>query len=104
MTIRPTDDPEKTATNRDFEKIVQEKGSRRLKSLSAGKQSPWFGLGMFGLVGWSIALPTVLGVLIGSWLDAAWPMRISWKLTFLFLGVVIGCSMACYWMRKEFEQ
>lgn len=88
----------------EFEKSVETKTRRMLKSNDQGKQSPWFGLGMFGLVGWSIALPTVAGVMIGTWIDNHWPSQASWKLTLMFLGVIIGFSMACYWMRKEFNQ
>jgi ATP synthase protein I len=33
----------------------------------------WFGLGMMGLIGWSVAIPTLLGAALGLWLDKRHP-------------------------------
>ncbi len=85
----------------DFEKTLEVKSRRKASARKAGKQSPWFGLGMFGVIGWSIALPTVVGVFVGSWIDSHWASRVSWKLTFLFLGAIVGCAIAAYWLQKE---
>jgi len=56
---------------------------------------------MFGLVGWSVALPTLLGILIGSWIDMLLPGRVSWTLTMLILGLFVGCANAWYWIQRE---
>jgi ATP synthase protein I len=56
---------------------------------------------MFGLVGWSIAVPTLLGVACGIWIDRTWPSRFSCTLMCLFGGVVIGCAIAWYWVKRE---
>lgn len=85
----------------ELERAVKKKSERKLKARKQGKQSPWFGLGMFGLVGWSIVLPTLLGILLGSWIDSQWPSRFSWKLMLLFMGVIVGCANAWYWINKE---
>lgn len=85
----------------EFEREVDRKRKRKIQSRKAGKQSPWFGLGMFGLVGWSIVLPTLLGIMLGTWIDTRFPGRVSWQLTLLFVGVVIGCANAWYWIKKE---
>lgn len=86
-----------------FERTVRAKEQRKLKSRTEGTQSPWFGLGMFGLVGWSIVIPTLAGILVGSWIDGLWPGRISWKLTLLFAGLFIGCANAWHWIQKEID-
>lgn len=85
----------------DFEANVGGKAVRKLKSRSTGQQSPWFGLGMFGLVGWSIVLPTLLGVFAGSWVDDQWPSQVSWTLTLMFIGLGLGCANAWLWIKKE---
>ena len=77
------------------------KEDRKVRARKAGERSVWFGLGMFGLVGWSIAIPTLAGVALGAWLDSHWPSRISWKLTLLFVGVVVGFATAWRWMHRE---
>ena len=74
---------------------------RKLKARADGRRAVWFGLGMFGLVGWSVAVPSVLGLALGLWLDARYPSRVSWTLTLLFVGVAAGCLNAWYWVRQE---
>ena len=61
----------------------------------------WFGLGMMGLVGWSVAIPTLLGAALGLWLDKRYPGPHSWTLTLLFIGLIIGCLNAWNWVAKE---
>jgi len=83
---------------------VQRKAQRKLKARRAADRGAWFWLGMFGLVGWSVAAPTLLGILTGLWLDRTWPGRTSWTLTLLLLGVVLGCANAWYWVKREQRQ
>ena len=64
-------------------------------------RSIWYGLGMFGLIGWSIAIPTLVGIAVGIWMDRTWDHGFSCTLICLFVGVVIGCSIAWYWMKRE---
>ncbi len=56
---------------------------------------------MFGLVGWSVAIPTLIGIAVGVWLDRRWPGQVSWTLTFLIIGVALGCLNAWYWVKQE---
>ena len=65
------------------------------------KKSIWFGLGMFGLVGWAVAIPTLIGVGLGIWLDARSQSSFSWILTLLVTGIVLGCFNAWYWITRE---
>lgn len=80
---------------------VGKKEQRKLRARREGGRSVWFGLGMMGMVGWSVALPTVIGSAAGLWIDRTWPSRYSWTLTGLFVGVVVGCWMAWFWIRRE---
>jgi len=59
------------------------------------------GLGMFGLIGWSVAVPTLLGALGGRWLDARHPAAHSWTLALLVAGLVVGCANAWHWISRE---
>ncbi len=72
-----------------------------MRARSRGDQSVWFGLGMFGLVGWSVSIPTVLGVALGVWIDLRWPSRYSWTLMLLVIGVALGCMNAWFWLSRE---
>jgi ATP synthase protein I len=56
---------------------------------------------MSGLIGWSVALPAVLGALLGLWLDAHHPGGHSWTLMLLVIGLVIGCLNAWRWLSQQ---
>jgi ATP synthase protein I len=83
-----------------FAQKVAQKESLRIKGLKHQDETVWFGLGMFGIVGWAVAIPTLMGIALGLWIDRTWPSRYSWALMFLIMGVVIGCINAAYWVRK----
>jgi ATP synthase protein I len=80
---------------------VASKAARKLKAQKKEKRSVWMGVKMFGLVGWSVAAPTLLGVALGVWLDKRYPSIHSWTLTFLLSGIIAGCLNAWYWVQKE---
>ncbi|MCB0559768.1 MAG: AtpZ/AtpI family protein [Phaeodactylibacter sp.] len=85
-------------------KLSREVGSqegRKLRARRKGKRNLWFGIGMFGLVGWSIAVPTLLGTALGVWLDGHYPQRFSWTLTLLITGLTAGCFNAWFWVDRE---
>lgn len=92
---------EERGSHRALAEEIGRKAERKLKGRSERQRSLLFGLGMFGLVGWAVAVPTIVGILIGIWLDERFPGRPSWTLTFLFIGVVLGCLNAWYWVRRE---
>ena len=92
-------------TQQDYERELQtqiaRKASRRLRAQQEQERGIMFWLGMFGLVGWSVAIPTLLGTAMGVWADSHWPGEISWTLTLLFVGTLLGCLHAWYWIREE---
>ena len=77
------------------------KATRKLNVQRAGEQSVWFGLGMTGLIGWSVAVPTILGALLGLWLDRHHPQTHSWTLALLAAGLVVGCANAWHWVSQQ---
>ena len=64
-------------------------------------RSAWFGLGLSGLVGWMIILPTLLGILIGAWIDENFPSSIPWTLVLMLLGLVFGATSTYFWLMRE---
>jgi ATP synthase protein I len=84
-----------------FSKKVAEKEKRKLKALRENQRSVWFGLGMFGMIGWSVAVPTLLGAAFGIWLDKHYPQSFSWTLSCLVLGLFGGSLIAWHWIDKE---
>ena len=77
------------------------KAARKLKARRNPKPGVWFGLGMMGLIGWSVTVPTLLGAALGIWLDKHYPGTHSWTLALLVAGLTIGCLNAWRWVAKE---
>lgn len=93
-----------TDTPGDPSRLSDRIGARESRMARAGRKrysSAWAGLGMFGLVGWSVAIPTLAGVGLGIWLDRAWPVHFSWTLALLLAGVFLGSVGAWYWISRE---
>ena len=63
--------------------------------------SPLRGLGVFGMVGWSIAVPTVGGAFLGVWLNKVAPQSFSWPIALILGGTVVGGIIAWSWVDKE---
>ncbi|HKI96422.1 MAG TPA: AtpZ/AtpI family protein [Gemmatimonadales bacterium] len=74
---------------------------RKRRARRERRRTVWFGLGTFGLVGWAVSVPMVIGVLVGRWLDGRVHGNVSWTVTGLVVGVVLGCVNAWYWVRRE---
>jgi ATP synthase protein I len=84
----------------EFKKKIKAKEVRKLKGRQEKKRGILQGFGVFGVVGWSVAIPTVVFAAIGLWIDKTWPSRFSWTLMLLTLGLIIGCLNAWYWVQK----
>jgi ATP synthase protein I len=80
---------------------VGAKAARKLRAQRHVTRTVWFGLGMMGLIGWSVVVPTLLGAALGIWLDNRHPGSHSWTLMLLVIGLVIGCLNAWHWGGKE---
>ncbi|HEX5363849.1 MAG TPA: AtpZ/AtpI family protein [Gallionella sp.] len=84
-----------------FSRQVGEMASLKLKAQRHATQTVWAGLGMMGLVGWSVAIPTLLGAALGIWIDEHYPGSHSWTLALLAIGLGLGCFNAWHWVSKE---
>ena len=97
-----TDKPKKgDKTRPDFAEQVGDKATRKLRSRRHASSGVWLGLGMMGLIGWSVVVPTLLGAVLGLWLDRHYPGGRSWTLALLVAGLVLGCFHAWHWVDKE---
>jgi ATP synthase protein I len=87
--------------NVDFINKVDASARRRLKAEKNANQGVWFGLGMMGLIGWSVVVPTLLGAAIGIWLDNKKLGEHHWTLALIMAGLTLGCLNAWNWVAKE---
>jgi ATP synthase protein I len=79
-------------------------GAQERRKVRARRQATngiWLGFATFGLIGWSVAVPTLLGIALGIWLDHYHPMALSWTLTLLGVGIFLGCLNAWHWVSRE---
>ncbi len=84
-----------------FSGQIAEKERQKLKALRNKNKGVWMGLGMMGMIGWSVVVPTILGAALGFWLDKKYPQTFSWSLSCLIIGLGIGSLIAWYWVAKE---
>ncbi len=95
------EESKKKSTEPEFIRKVGEKEARKLKAQQHVTQTVWSGLGMMGLIGWSVVVPTLLGAALGLWLDKNYPGSHSWTLMMLAIGLGLGCFNAWHWVAKE---
>jgi len=84
-----------------FRKGVEGMERRKLQAEKRKVRTVWLGLGMFGLVGWSVAVPAVAGAFLGAWIDRHYRSTHSWTLALLVAGLTLGCWNAWRWIAKE---
>lgn len=102
MTDRPTEEsPEEELP---LARKVGTKAERKLRAQRNVNRTVWLGLGMMGLIGWSVAVPTLIGAILGLWLDEHYPASFSWTLTMLITGLFIGCLNAWHWVAREHKE
>lgn len=94
------DKKSKPSPEEELIKRISSDAENKIRSKKDGKEV-MFGLGLFGIVGWSVAIPTLVGIGIGVYLDNRFEPSFSWTITLLFLGVIVGCLNAWHWIKDK---
>ena len=79
---------------------IRRRTQRMQKTRDEPQYSPLNGLGVFGVIGWSVAIPTVGGAFLGMWLNRVAPQSFSWPIALILGGVVLGGLVAWGWIDK----
>lgn len=85
----------------NFSRQVGLKAERKIRAQRTPARSIWLGFGVTGIIGWSVAVPALLGALLGYWLDGRYPSAHSWTLALLVAGLCLGCFQAWMWVARE---
>ena len=85
----------------EFEARVRRQRELMEKGREEKGQSFWRYVGLIGVVGWSVVVPMVLGVLLGLLLDRKLGTGFRWTLGLLLFGLCIGCVNAWRMITKE---
>lgn len=80
---------------------MRRSAERMKRARNEPRFSPMRGLGAFGMIGWSVAVPTVAGAFLGAWLNRVAPQDFSWPIALIMGGIVIGGLIAWSWIGKE---
>ena len=82
-------------------KAIRRRAERMQQTRNEPKYSPLNGLGVFGVIGWSVAMPTVAGAFLGMWLNRVAPQSFSWPMALILGGAVVGAMVAWSWIDKS---
>ncbi|MBT2775180.1 AtpZ/AtpI family protein [Halomonas sp. ISL-60] len=80
---------------------IGRRAQRLKKTRENAGVSPLRGLGVFGMIGWSVAVPTAGGAFLGLWLDRTIPQNFPWVLALILGGVTLGSFIAWAWIGRE---
>ena len=98
------DDRRFSDDGRSMSEKVGNTEQRRIAARKRAIRSIWAGFATFGIIGWSVVVPTLSGVVAGLWLDRRFPSsRHSWTLTLMVAGLIVGCVSAWHWISKEYR-
>ncbi|MCB1743936.1 MAG: AtpZ/AtpI family protein [Gammaproteobacteria bacterium] len=81
-------------------RAVRARQKRREQWQAHGERSVWRNLSMIGALGWLIVTPTLLGVLLGRWLDERLGTGIMFSAALIVLGIALGSWFAWQRMNK----
>lgn len=91
---------EEEESTKEFIADIAKDAKKKVKSKTE-KREIMFGLGFFGLVGWSIDIPTLLSIALGVFLDQKLQSNFSWTLTLIFVGIIVGSFNAWRWVSSR---
>lgn len=58
-------------------------------------------LGQIGVLGWTVVVPILLGVLLGRWLDHRFATGIFFSAPLLMIGAALGLWLTWRWMHRR---
>jgi ATP synthase protein I len=89
----------------DEDSILTEAARKSRSRDEAGARDPEPSLarrfGQIGVLGWVIVGPTLLGVVVGGWLDRLLGTGITFAAALTILGAALGLWLAFRWMHQQ---
>ena len=87
-----------------FLRTLATKERRTVEAEEDKEPEDWRGVEKFGMVGWSITAPVLVGLLLGWVLDRLTGHHHLWVTVFFFIGLIGGCATTVYWLFAEYRQ
>ncbi len=79
-------------------RVARQAVEREKLGLETPEPSLGVRLGQIGILGWTIVIPTLLGLFLGRWLDRTFATGVLFSAALLMVGVAIGFWSAWRWM------
>jgi len=99
----PEPKPKLPASTENMLEQVDLRTARMIRGRRRSYRNYWRPVALVGLIGWTVVVPMLIGVAVGTWIDHTWPSRFSWTLMLLVGGLGFGCINA--WNRiKEAQE
>lgn len=99
----PVPTPKLPSSAERFISRVASREERMVRRKKEGAPNVARAVALVGLIGWTVVLPMLIGIAIGTWIDHRWPSRFSWTLMLLVAGLAFGCWHAWDRIRQEWE-
>lgn len=99
--MTPPSSPERPSHPEHLDRAVRTRRERRERWEREGERSIGQNLAMIGALGWTIVIPTLIGIFAGRWLDRAFDSGVFWTLALLVAGLAAGCTLAWKRMHRE---
>ena len=93
-----------TAHDSNGEHFVREVEHQARRAERGKHLTLWGGVSLVGGVGWMVTVPAVTGAILGRYLDTRLGTGIFWTLPLMLIGLVLGCSSAWRWVRRELRR
>lgn len=102
--MKPTDpdrpDLERSTADR-IAQAAKQAVQRKRRGLEEPEPSLGSRLGQMGILGWTIVLPTLLGLVLGHWLDRRLGTGVFFSAPLLMIGAGFGLWSAWKWMHRQ---
>jgi ATP synthase protein I len=96
---------DRVATDRVSADRVEHAAQQAARRERAGREEPepslGARLGQIGILGWTIVVPTLLGLALGHWLDRYFGTRVFFSAPLLMVGAGVGLWSAWKWMHRQ---
>lgn len=95
--------PKLSSSGEQLARQVGLRETRMVRRKKEGAPNFWRAVALVGFIGWAVALPMLIGIAAGLWIDHRWPSRFSWTLMLLVAGLAVGCANAWNRIKQEEE-
>jgi ATP synthase protein I len=94
-------EPDEPNDSERIARAARQANSRERRGRDEPEPSLGSRLGQIGILGWSIVIPTLLGLVIGHWLDRHFGTAVFFSAPLLMIGAAFGLWSAWKWMHRQ---